>query len=290
MQYASRPSPLTNDTSRQISQESQMEKPSAQSIDTRSRQTSTQSASTSATISSAQTSNTSHPSASTSAGQSSQSFSNTTTTTQSDVPSKSTITNKTNLYSSSKLNQVEQMSTVFEESEPSTGSNRSPSANPVPTQRHDAREWAETTSGSSSRTASPAAAHSTFRSPSKFDQFAPPSIDTQLKHPPTKTPPPSSQHVKTINAKSVTRHNPIEYEFRVQTGNGSRLDGTNEPVIVELTDEQGHVTQIPLHHSVNNAKPFQKGQLDIFHLTLPENFQAVSCFDGRRPFSTSSFF
>ena len=81
--------------------------------------------------------------------------------------------------------------------------------------------------------------------------------------------------MKTINAKSVTKNNAIDYEFRVQTGNGSRLDGTNEPVIVELTDEHGNVTQIPLQHSINNSKAFQKGQLDIFHLALPENFHSV---------------
>jgi len=33
--------------------------------------------------------------------------------------------------------------------------------------------------------------------------------------------------------------------------------------------------KIPLINSINNSKPFQKGQLDIFHLTIPNNFHNV---------------
>jgi hypothetical protein len=33
--------------------------------------------------------------------------------------------------------------------------------------------------------------------------------------------------------------------------------------------------KISLNKSINNSKPFQKGQLDIFHLTLPNNFHNV---------------
>lgn len=153
-----------------------------------------------------------------------------------------------------------------------------------PRDRGPQHEWTETTSGSSSRTASPSASHQPFRSPSKFENFVPlrsnlqSPVDAKVKHPTTKSPPASTHPMKTIDAKSVTKNNTIDYEFRIQTGNGSRLDGTNEPVIVELTDEHGNVTQIPLQHSINNSKAFQKGQLDIFHLALPENFHSVSHF------------
>lgn len=32
---------------------------------------------------------------------------------------------------------------------------------------------------------------------------------------------------------------------------------------------------MPLINSINNSKPFQKGQLDIFHLKIPNNFHHV---------------
>jgi len=67
----------------------------------------------------------------------------------------------------------------------------------------------------------------------------------------------------------------IDYEFRVQTGNESHLDGTNEPVSIELINTKGQSMKISLNKSINNSKPFQKGQLDIFHLNLPNNFHNV---------------
>jgi len=91
---------------------------------------------------------------------------------------------------------------------------------------------------------------------------------------------PSNHHKKTIDAKtiltSVQSNTSIDYEFRVQTGNESQLDGTNEPVAIELINTKGHSLKIPLVNSINNPKPFQKGQLDIFHLNIPNHFHNVT--------------
>jgi hypothetical protein len=90
---------------------------------------------------------------------------------------------------------------------------------------------------------------------------------------------PSNHHKKTINAKTILTpiksNTSIDYEFRVQTGNESQLDGTNEPVSIELINTKGYSMKIPLINSINNSKPFQKGQLDIFHLKIPNNFHSV---------------
>ena len=96
----------------------------------------------------------------------------------------------------------------------------------------------------------------------------------------TKKPPhPANGHMKTIDAKSKptssTSDMAIEYEFRIQTGNESRLDGTDQPVSLEIVDSKGQSLKVPLVHSMNNSQPFQKGQLDVFHFSIPHNLQAV---------------
>jgi len=93
-----------------------------------------------------------------------------------------------------------------------------------------------------------------------------------------KSPNPSNHRKKLIDTKILTpikSNTSIDYEFRVQTGNESHLDGTNEPVSIELINTKGQSMKISLNKSINNSKPFQKGQLDIFHLNLPNNFHNV---------------
>ena len=94
-----------------------------------------------------------------------------------------------------------------------------------------------------------------------------------------KSPNSINAHKKTIDAKSKptssTSAMAIEYEFRVQTGNESRLDGTSQSVSLEIFDSKGQSLKVPLVHSMNNSQPFQKGQLDIFHFTIAHNLQAV---------------
>jgi hypothetical protein len=74
---------------------------------------------------------------------------------------------------------------------------------------------------------------------------------------------------------SIKSNISIDYEFRVQTGNESQFDGTNESVSIELINTKGESMKIPLINSMNNSKPFQKGQLDIFHFNIPNNFHDV---------------
>ena len=86
----------------------------------------------------------------------------------------------------------------------------------------------------------------------------------------------SNHSKKTIDAKSISKSNTsIDYEFRVQTGNESQLDGTNESISLELTNTKSHSIKISLANSINNPKPFQKGQLDLFHLNIPKHFYPV---------------
>jgi hypothetical protein len=106
------------------------------------------------------------------------------------------------------------------------------------------------------------------------------SKEKSLSHILNKSPTSSHHQKKTIDAKtkltSIKSTTSIDYEFRVQTGNESQLDGTKEPVFVELTNTKGNSFKIPLNNSINNSKPFQKGQLDIFHLNIPKNFHTVN--------------
>jgi len=89
----------------------------------------------------------------------------------------------------------------------------------------------------------------------------------------------SNHSKKTIDAKTILKSNTsIDYEFRVQTGNESQLDGTNENISIELINTKCCSIKIPLVNSINNSKPFQKGQLDIFHLNIPNNFYHVKFF------------
>ena len=93
----------------------------------------------------------------------------------------------------------------------------------------------------------------------------------------------SNSRKKTIDAKtivsSVSSAPSIDYEFRVQTGNDSQLDGTNDSISIELMNSKGQSMKIPLTNSINNSKPFQKGQLDIFRLNIPNQFQNVTHSD-----------
>lgn len=92
----------------------------------------------------------------------------------------------------------------------------------------------------------------------------------------------SNHRKKTIDAKTVVTSTSsssttsINYEFRIQTGNESQLDGTNESVSIEIINNKGQSMKIPLIDSINNSTPFQKGQLDIFHLSIPNHFQNVA--------------
>jgi hypothetical protein len=87
----------------------------------------------------------------------------------------------------------------------------------------------------------------------------------------------SNYSKKTIDAKSISKssNSSIDYEFRIQTGNESQLDGTNENISIELINTKCHSIKIPLNNSINNSKPFQKGQLDLFHLNIPKHFYPV---------------
>ncbi len=91
-----------------------------------------------------------------------------------------------------------------------------------------------------------------------------------------KSPTSSTHQKKTIDAKTVKSTTSINYEFRVQTSNESPLAGTTDPVFIEIINTKGNSIKIPLNNSINNSKPFQKGQLDVFHLNIPKDFHAVN--------------
>ncbi len=150
------------------------------------------------------------------------------------------------------------MSTVYEESEPSTISIPNIMTSSL---TGNTQNWLDTTSNLLSNI-----------------PLNPPhqKIKTSSKE---NSPSPSNHRKKPIDAK--TRLTPIKsdtlinYEFRVQTGNESQLDGTDESVSIELINTKGQSMIIPLINSINNSKPFQKGQLDIFHLNIPNHFHNV---------------
>lgn len=89
----------------------------------------------------------------------------------------------------------------------------------------------------------------------------------------------SNHRKKTIDAKTIVTSTSsitsINYEFRIQIGNESQFDGTNQSVSIEIINNKGQSMKIPLSNSINNSKPFQKGQLDIFHFTIPNQFHNV---------------
>lgn len=89
-----------------------------------------------------------------------------------------------------------------------------------------------------------------------------------------------SNRKKTIDAKTIiSSASSMEYEFRVQIGNDSQFDPMNDPISIELMNNQGQSMIIPLMNSINNSKPFQKGQLDLFRLNIPKQFQPVKQSD-----------
>jgi hypothetical protein len=143
------------------------------------------------------------------------------------------------------------MSTVYEESEPSTISIPNTMTSSL---TGNTQDWLDTTSNLLSNI-----------------PLNPPNQK--------KSPSPSNHRQKPIDTKTrltpIKSNTSINYEFRVQTGNESQLDGTDESVSIELINTEGQSMIIPLINSINNSKPFQKGQLDIFHLNIPNHFHHV---------------
>lgn len=178
---------------------------------------------------------------------------------------------------SSKHFDMDHMSTVYEESEPSSISahNRVKSSVPIYESRPMNIQKSKIISSQTSPIRNQKSKEKSFSNLLPRSSFG------------------SNHHKKTIDAKSiittVKSSTSVDYEFRVQTGNESHLDGTKESVSIELINTKGQILRIPLTNSMNNSKPFQKGQLDIFHFNTPMNFQQVIKRIERRK-SILSFF
>ncbi|CAF1168462.1 unnamed protein product [Adineta ricciae] len=178
------------------------------------------------------------------------------------VPQENSIATKNRLMHSHnvspKLNDIDHMSTVYEESEPSAVSashTQTFSKTENDTNNKTIHEWLNT-SLSLSSTNQKKISSSKERS-SSLSNHRKKSIDATTKLTPIKS------------------NTSIDYEFRVQTSNDSPQDGTNQAVFLELTNTKENSIRIPLINSMNNSKPFQKGQLDIFHLKIPRTFHTI---------------
>lgn len=75
------------------------------------------------------------------------------------------------------------------------------------------------------------------------------------------------QEMLDLNSISINKRKDVSYELRIQTGTESHMNYINHTVSLRMIDDQQRQAEISLLYSINNEIPFQKGQLDIFHIT-----------------------
>ncbi|CAF2494121.1 unnamed protein product [Rotaria sp. Silwood2] len=171
------------------------------------------------------------------------------------------IITKTNANLPIKLITLDHMSTVYEESEPSTNSILNELTSSISEYNYNQetiQDWLETSSNISSNQINLPLNHSNIiNKSSQLSNYNTNSIDIKTK-------------LTSIKSKTL-----IDYEFRVKLRNKLEFNEINEPIFIELMNTKGCLIEIPLIYSINNSKRFQKGQLDIFHFHIPENFHTI---------------
>ncbi|CAM4748617.1 unnamed protein product [Rotaria magnacalcarata] len=158
----------------------------------------------------------------------------------------------------SKLFTVDHMSTVYEESEPSTNSILNEQTSSTNYNKETIQDWLETSTNLSSNQLHVQTKHSdAIKNSNHLSNYNTNSCDIQTRF------------------ESIKFNSLIEYDFRVKIVNEIQFNEMNETIFIELTNAKGYSIEIPLIHSINNLKPFQIGQYDIFHFSIPNNFHPI---------------